>query len=457
MVEIFGMRGQDITYPEMKWWTDHLQVCGVNFQTPHSFNPHAPYDSDCPPFFYNGGYEPRWPLYRVYADYANRLSLMLSGGRHVCPVALLYNGNIRQVAGVLPPNPGVDGALQKKYAAAICAGKHVLPPEPVSEALQDALSDCDWLPFDVFEKEAKLSGKEVRLHQERYQALIVPGTEVIPYATLAKVKEFADRGGIVIGHGITPTKSATIGKTAADIARLSAGISWKMLPALPTVTDIKAAGIPLVMEVLKGETGGWLHVLHRVKAGRDVFFITNQNHLGEPRKFRFRITADGVPECWDPMRNEISAVNYRRTGKNVEVDLTLEPNESELLVFQPHKRDLPVRVASGKATVQVEVDPSIPVEKDPEIPVKPGPITRGPSPSNNFHGRCELASLPVLAYLEAEEIAPEEATCVTVNGQYAGGFIGKPFRLDVTKYLKAGANRLDITPFAPKSVRLNCL
>ena len=64
MVEIFGARGQDLTYPEMKWWADHMQVSGVNFLIPHSFNPRSPFDTDCPPYFYNGGFEPRWPLYR---------------------------------------------------------------------------------------------------------------------------------------------------------------------------------------------------------------------------------------------------------------------------------------------------------------------------------------------------------------------------------------------------------
>ena len=42
MVEIFGARGQDLTYPEMKWWADHMQVSGVNFLIPHSFNPRSP-------------------------------------------------------------------------------------------------------------------------------------------------------------------------------------------------------------------------------------------------------------------------------------------------------------------------------------------------------------------------------------------------------------------------------
>ena len=125
MCEMFGAYGQDITYSQMKWLTDQMQVRGVNFMIPHSFNPKAPYDTDCPPYFYNGGFEPRYPLYRVYADYTSRLSLLLSGGRHVCPVAVLFAGNLRRV------------------------GK-MTTPEDITSSLQDALFDCDWLPMEVF-------------------------------------------------------------------------------------------------------------------------------------------------------------------------------------------------------------------------------------------------------------------------------------------------------------------
>ena len=107
---------------------------GVNFLIPHSFNPRAPYDLDCPPYFYNGGFEPRFPLFRVFADYSNRLNLMLTGGKHVAPVALLFVGNSAHV------------------------GKYV-PPEVMTSALQDALFDCDWMPYDVFESDARLQGK----------------------------------------------------------------------------------------------------------------------------------------------------------------------------------------------------------------------------------------------------------------------------------------------------------
>jgi hypothetical protein len=441
MVEIFGARGQDLTYPEMKWWTDHMHVSGVNFHIPHSFNPRAPYDRDCPPYFYHGGYEPRWPLYRVYADYTSRLSLMLSGGRHVCPVALLFNGNIRQV------------------------GK-AIPPEPLTDTLQDMVSDCDWLPFDIFENEARLFGNEVCLHSERYQVLVVPPVEAIPYGVLLRAKEFLDKGGIVVGYGFLPTKSATLGKTSADIARLRGQI-WGQkanpndgraffLPEQPTAAALRAIGVPSVVEVLDGDTGNWLHALHRVKDGRDIFFITNQNHLGDPRKFRLRFAVPGVPECWDPMRNEITAVTCHRNGRTADVELTLEPNESVLLVFQPKQRALPMRGELGKKVVEVALDPTVPVAKDPEIPARPGPVTRSPVSSNPFHGKCEMDILPKRAVLELDGLVPEAAARVTVNGQFAGGFIGKPFRLDVTKHPKPGANRISIEPFAPKTARLLC-
>ena len=57
--EIYGGYGQGLTYPQMKWLADWHHVRGVNLLIPHSFNPRAPYDDDFPPYFYNGGFEPR--------------------------------------------------------------------------------------------------------------------------------------------------------------------------------------------------------------------------------------------------------------------------------------------------------------------------------------------------------------------------------------------------------------
>lgn len=631
MVEIFGARGQDLSYPEMKWWADHMHVSGVNFLIPHSFNPRAPHDTDCPPYFYNGGCEPRWPLYRVFADYTSRLSVLLSGGRHVAPVALLTPGQSAHV------------------------GKRVLP-EAMSERLQDALLDCDWLPYEVFERDAALDGKALKLRSEAYGILVLPAVEVIPYATLAKAKAFFDAGGIVVGHAFLPTRSATLGRTSADIAALrqavwgeaqpglaacrtsAAGGRSFLLPEKVTAEELQqaltqTAGFHPTLEVIEGKTDRWVHVLHRVKAGRDVFFIANQNHRGEPRTLRFRIAANGFPECWDPLRNEISAVAFQRTGTHVDLSLTFQPNESMLLVFQPAQRRWPLRRDPGASPVALRVPlvrdptPAVPApvlepaaqrertlqgcpwiwypEGDParsapaatryfrraltlpsdrtlkkavfigtadnrlalhvngrnaghsddsangwhnpveldltahlrpglnqfaiaavnaqtSLPSSPagllgrvivefdagapvtlaldaswksstelqagwldaafndaswvaakeighygdapwgrfaaGQITLSPVTADPFFGHCELPADIDLAGsrfdLEFDEVAPEAAARITVNGAYAGGVISAPMRLDVTARVKRGRNAFVIEPFAPKSARL---
>ncbi len=639
--EIYGGYDQKLTYPQMKWLADWHQVRGVNYLIPHSFNPRAPFDRDYPPYFNNGGFEPRWPLYRVWADYTSRLSILLSGGRHVCPVAFLHIGQ------------------------SIHSGKAVRP-EALTSTLQDALYDCDWLNYDAFENDAAFSGKEIKLHKETYPILIVPPVEVIPYPSLAKAKEFFDKGGVVVGYGFLPTKSATLGKGSADIAALGKAIWGEQpvagtkacktspkggrsyfLPEEPSVAEITAAfaqdaGITPTLQVVKGDTSNWLHVLHRVKAGCDIFLVCNQNHTGAARPFTLRIDAAGEPECWDAMRNELTSLPYKRRGpKQVDVELTLEPSESVVLVFRKEKRALPSRLEASAKPVRASVTlvrdatppslviPSSPAvspasgiskdeealrscewvwgpEGDPARSAAPGPryfrglftlpsgrtikqarfigtcdnkmtlfvngnevgkssnafegwrvptkldctaqlkegpnvvavaafnmtdkpnpagligkveiayeqgasqtfaidatwktsdkeqpgwnqpgfddrawvlakalgkygcapwhafakakapkMAKSPVTSDPFVGHGELpADLKldqVRVCLEMDEIAPEAAARVTVNGQYAGGFIGRPFRLDVTRLVKPGGNTVVIEPFAPKNARL---
>jgi hypothetical protein len=379
MVEIFGARGQDLTYPEMKWWADHMHVSGVNFLIPHSFNPRGPRDTDCPPYFYNGGFEPRWPLYRVFADYTSRLSLMLTGGRHVCPVALLFPGQ------------------------AVHVGRHILP-EQVSEALQDSLYDCDWIPADVFEQGMTLAGRQLRLRDESYRILFMPAAEAISVPTLVKAGEFFEQGGVVVAYGMLPSKSATLGRTAAEVARIrdaiwgdarpglavcrvsAAGGRSYLLPAQPTPEQLQQvlagdAGVRPTLEVIEGRTDHWLHVLHRVKAGRDVFFIANQNCQGPAREFRLRITAKGEPNGWDAMRNETAPLPHRRSGEQVDLALTMEPLESVLLVFEDKPRPASPRVETRDSRRHVVMD----VARDPDA----APARAATPPDSGPVGRLE--------------------------------------------------------------------
>ena len=85
-------------------------------------------------------------------------------------------------------------------------------------------------------------------------------------------------------------------------------------------------------------------------------------------------------------------------------------------------------------------------------------LTISPVKSDPFCGHCEVPAdmdlSKVCVYLEMDELTPEAAAHIRVNGEYAGGFIDKPFRLNVTRLLKPGNNTFVITPFAPKTARL---
>jgi hypothetical protein len=151
----------------------------------------------------------------------------------------------------------------------------------------------------------------------------------------------------------------------------------------------------------------------------------------------------------------------------VQLDLTLEPMESVLVVFNKAQRQLPPRLtrealASGRI-IPVTGGPVDP-PKPPWPIIEPSPtkmLTLSPVAGNKFDGVCTIPADVNLAtarvVLEADEIAPEAAARVTINGKDAGGFIGRPLRLDVTKLLQPGTNRVAIAPFTPKSVRLKFL
>jgi hypothetical protein len=461
MCEIFGGYNQKLTYPQMKWLCDQHQVRGINFMIPHSFNPRAPADKDYPPYFYNGGFEPRFALYRVWADYSSRLSVMLTGGRHVCPVAVLFSGNAGRV-----------GAYTT--------------PELLTSSLQDALYDCDWLPFERFDDAlTRIDGRELRLHGERYRVLVVPPTEAMTYPTLAKAKAFYDAGGVVIGHGRLPTKSLTPGHTGAEITALcdelwgrgavpgpavcrtnaNGGRSY-YLSEMPQPAEVAAclvdAGVPPLVKVTGGETGDWLHALRRVdREGRDTLLIANQNTSGGARTFSLLIPgAKGAPEIWDAMRNEITTVPWRQESAGVAFELTLEPIESVLVRFggaEPRPARL-TSAAAAAATLAVTPDPTaVPVV----YPV-PEKGQKSPCPGAAFQGEVVLPAdfvkpgRRVYLVCEMADSATEDAAALRVNGTFAGGFIGKPHRVDIARHLKAGRNEVRIEPFPVSKVWLEC-
>ena len=326
--EIFGAYGQDITYPQMKWLLDWHQYQGCYYLIPHSFNPRAPYDRDCPPYFYNGGKEPRYPLFRVWADYNNRCALLLSEGEHVCHIAQCI--------------PGVS----------FHAGK-TIRPEMFAFAIQDAQLDSDWMGYDVIES-ARI-GKNPRTGRpalratdgkEFYDILSLPATEYVPFAVLEKALAFAKAGGVVVGYGLRPSNTPTRGKTAADVRSLVNAIFAQptalFIEGEPDGAALRAAlarkypgtDQPLAVRAfdlagLSAADGRMLAVNHYEKDGDVRLFIANQDfNRRRDLALRAKWPVDKV-ELWDPMQGTIE----RPVVENGLVKLALEPSQAVFLVW----------------------------------------------------------------------------------------------------------------------------
>ena len=264
MVEIFGARGQDLTYPEMKWWTDHMQVSGVNFLIPHSFNPRAPYDTDCPPYFYNGGY--RAALAAV--SRLRRLHQPAEPDAHRRPARL-------------PGGAAVYAAELPRSARFVTPGGHDHRPARRPTRLRLAAVRR------VRATRSRVAGKELQLYRERYQVLIVPPVEVIPYATLAKVKEFFDAGGVVVGYGFLPSKSATLGHDVAGDRRAVRGRSGARTPT-PGLSCCRTSRRRRPLVLPAGET-------HAAAVAAGSGRRRHSSRAGSPRRRDQRLAARAAP------------------------------------------------------------------------------------------------------------------------------------------------------------------
>ena len=352
--EIFGAYGQDLTYPQMKWLCDWHQYQGCYYLIPHSFNPKSPYDTDCPPYFYNGGYEPRYPLFRVWADYNNRCALLLSEGEHVCHIAQCV--------------PGMSFHVGK-----------TIRPEMFAFAIQDAQLDSDWMCYDAVEsariaKNPRTGRAALRTEKgkEFYDILTLPATEFVPYATLEKALAFAKAGGVVVGYGIKPCNTPTRGKTSDDVKRIVDAIFAQptalFLDGEPDGATLRAAlaknypgtDQPLAVrafdfEGLSTADGYMLAVNHYVKDGAETLFIANQD-ASRRRDLAVRtIWPAEKAELWDPMQGTIE----KPVVENGLVKLALEPSQAVFLRWSTVERS--DKSAASSVAILPRVDMPVPL------------------------------------------------------------------------------------------------
>jgi hypothetical protein len=420
------------------------------------------------------GKNPWWLVMPDIARYLQRTSYLMRLGRPVNDVAIYVPIDDGWAAFV----PGKVGSFLDALSRRI--GPELLP------AIISAGFNVDFVDDAVLANQATAEQGAIAVGRNRYRALVLPGVERMPAATLRAIEGFARQGVQVFATRRTPALAPGYRATAADHAavkdaagRLFGGGSTAgvYVEREPDLSAALAGRLTPDMTVSAGR--GEIGFAHRELDGGNLYFVVNTSN--QPKSFdaTFRVTGDRA-QRWDALAGGIAPVVVRRAGKDggAVVALDLAPYESAVVVFRPD-----VTARAGGTAPATGAAPAAPMDISAGWRVAFGPsgapadwpalrswtddeATRYFSGVAAYEKTVELpaammrpglalrldlgapAAIPVgqlrngmQAWVEAPV---RDAAVVYVNGMRAGSAWCPPYAVDVTALVQPGSNTIRI-------------
>jgi hypothetical protein len=216
------------------------------------------------------------------------------------------------------------------------------------------------IDFDIVDEDAlasdlkALKGSFETLSGNQYRAVILPGPIVISTEALARLKAFAQGGGKVLFLGGAPSLIAsrtirdTTPATAADFAWatvVDAQLAHTPTPPAQPPTEppapqvvpsevlaaVDAAVIAPVVRLDAADTA--LRVMKRRWKNADVYLFFNEGAQASDHE----VTLMGkgrTAEAWDPQTGTVTAMQSKRAGGNLTVQLKLQAYETRVIVVR---------------------------------------------------------------------------------------------------------------------------
>ena len=418
MCEIFGAYGWSEGVQLEKFLLDHFLVRGVNHYVPHAFSAKDFPDPDCPPHFYAHGNNPQYRHFGSLMKYANRMCELISGGTHIAPAAILYQGESDWCSDCM------------------------MMQEP-ARLLAEAQIEYDFIPSDVFaERESYRTeiGSTLKENTQEYQILIVPKYNYIPKAAADGIAEFLKKGGQVFFIEDYPENCCEGMALPEEIRR---GICLALPELLPALEKTK------VREVRITPANRRLHYLH-YKEETDRYLFVNEDHAN----YTGEIYMEKKGDCYayNPWENRLESLSAKETEDGTLFSVTIEPLKplvvifdeteetlSEPLVLSGEKQPL---AANWKRSLCRSIDyPAFQKEKTVTLPdhlAEEEPLFSGFVRYENTIS-CKKGEGLLLEISKAAE-----GVEVFVNGVSAGIQIAAPYRYDLSSLVKEGENELRI-------------
>jgi hypothetical protein len=369
--------------------------------------------------------------------YANRASYLMAIGRPAAQVGLYHPGNTIWLGG--------DAATEADRST-------------TKLGWQLFEHQVDWDYFDEQSLSAVAtieSGGFKNLSGQTYKAIVFPSETVITRTGLERLREFAKAGGKVIFVGKTPT--LVVDKTFLDAKQEKPDLGFATLvESSGDITPAVIAALPRPDVKLDAEFPR-LTYTHRKYADGDMYFFFNESDKAETRTAT--IEGHGQAQDWDMLTGEIHSMTAARAeGDLVQIPLALGPYESKAVIVGPLPKGLAAEAepsfASGTTLADFNADWKLDLNgKQMTTPIKPweqlgvsgaaGPATY----SLQFTAPAKPAGKRV--YLEIGDV--HDYAHVTLNGKEVGARSFQPYRWDVTRDLKPGANDVKIEVYGTAS------
>ncbi len=336
----------------MKWIANWEYVLGVNLFNNHGYHYSIEGERkrDWPPSqFYHHTW---WKYYDQFTGYMARLGHILSGGKHVAKLLVLFPINSIWTNYKPQFRDRISSTIESNF-------------NDLTDTLLRFHYDFDYADEDIL-IDASIKGNKIKIRDEEFEVLILPPLTHIKKKTYDVIKKFISNGGKVIADTFLPTEflEAKRNGAAASIKELfkidphdllkefegkkkspknriignknvfvfrSKGISkdeWR--------NDLQKILNKCVTPDVKIDNEDVFY-LHRVKDNFDIYFLVNtsQKNIGQVEVSFEKI---GKPEIWNPNSGEILPIHvYQIKNNRLNVQLNFTSSDSHIIIIDNKK------------------------------------------------------------------------------------------------------------------------
>ncbi len=349
LCESMGGTYWDCTLERMKWIANWEYVLGVNLFNNHGYHYSIEGERkrDWPPSqFYHHTW---WKYYDQFTSYMARLGHILSGGRHVAKILILYPLNSIWTNYTPQQRNKIGNVTEFDF-------------NYLTDTLLRMHYDFDFVDEDVL-NEAKFEDGKIKISNEEYEVLILPPVTHIKAATFQSIEKFIQCGGNLVADSLLPIEFLEAEKNSSPEKIQSLfGVSPKELlvnfengaqfhvehkKMIGNVFVIQGQGLhqhrqkgalkQILDECITPDVtidNENIFYLHRVKDDFDVYFLVNTSQQDQGRvAISFERIAQ--PELWDPNTGEIRPIyEFQIWDNRLVVHLDFPPTESRIIVLK---------------------------------------------------------------------------------------------------------------------------